>query len=116
MEWGLGVLASVIVAFVTAQLSLRAQRERMEREQTDRLDHLREELKLEYSIETAIKHLLNNENYKKQSLKKIKHHIRGFENDDELRRHLVRAGAVAFGGEGDDEKWGLLSLNKDDVK
>jgi hypothetical protein len=104
LEGLLSVVDAVAAAFATARLAGRNERAK-----------LREELKLEYSVETAIRHLLENPAYQKRSLRKIKHHIRGFPDDD-LRRALVRAGAVAFGGSGDEEKWGLLNRNREDVK
>ena len=110
MEWLFGVLASVAVAFMTAQLSLRAQRERMEMEQTDRLNHLREELKLEYSIETAIKQLLGKQGWEFREFKTIHNHFVGMEKNT-LREHLVRAGATSFKDDNDVVKWGLLELN-----
>jgi len=105
MEWILGILGASIVAFVTAKITTRQDFAR-----------LREEQKFDYSLEAAIVHLLENPAYKKRSLKKLKYHLRGFETDDILRQALIRAGAVAFGGEGDEERWGLLRLNQDDVK
>lgn len=105
MEWVLGIAASVVVAFITALIAARLEQKK-----------LREELKLEYSIETAIVHLLENPNYKKRGLKKIKHHLRGFKDDDDLRMALIRAGAVAFSDQGGDESWGLLRRNREDIK
>lgn len=105
MEWILGLIATVAVAFVTAHLTSK-----------NELRKIREEQKLEYSIEAAILHLMRNPSYQKRSLKKIKHHLRGFATDDDLRMALMRAGAVAFGGEGEDEMWGLLDRNEQDVK
>ncbi len=105
MEWVFGIVASIIVAFVTARLTARREKE-----------ILKEEMKLDYSIEAAIIHLLKNPNYKKRSLKKLKRHLRGFKDDDELRMALMRAGAVAFDGEGDAEMWGLLDRNEEDIK
>lgn len=105
MEWVFGIVGSIIVAYITARLTARREKEL-----------LREELKLDYSIETAVIHLLENQNYQKRSFKKIKHHLRGFKNDDALRMALMRAGAVAFGGEDEEEFWGLLSRNEDEIK
>ncbi|MDU8913158.1 hypothetical protein [Aestuariicoccus sp. MJ-SS9] len=105
MEWVLGILGSVGVAFVTAQITTR-----------QHLQKLREERKFDYSVGAAIEHLLSNPNYKKRSLKKIKHHSQGFSDDDELRQALVRAGAVSFGGEGEEEMWGLIKRNMEDIK
>ena len=115
MEWIFGILGAVIVAYVTAQFTARRER-----------DNLRQELKLEYSIETAIIQLLGKQGWKQRSIKAIKRHIRGFA-DDELRQYLVRAGAVAFEGRPDpdsgerskdpeeQELWGLLKNNVDSL-
>lgn len=94
--------ASLLIAFVAGRWAAVLQREKV-----------RDELKLEYSVETAIIHLLKNPSYKIRSFAKIKHRLRGFE-DDELRKALVRAGAVR--NKDDDEMWGLLRLNEDAVK
>lgn len=104
MEW-IAAIISVIGAFATALFV--ANREKKK---------LREELKLDYSIEAAIHALLSNPNYKKRSLKKIKHHLRGFDDDNALRQALIRAGAVAFSGQGEEEMWGLISRNTEDFK
>lgn len=104
MEWVAAVI-SVVGAFLTALYV--ANRERAK---------LREEMKLDYSIEAAIHALLSNPNYQKRSLKKIKHHLRGFDNENALRQALIRAGAVAFSGQGDEEMWGLISRNTEDFK
>jgi hypothetical protein len=101
----LGLLVTIIVSFGTAKIAARRDR-----------DRLREELKLEYSIENAIRKLLSNKEYQKRSFGKIKHHLRGFRCDDELRVALIRAGAVAFSGDGEDEMWGLISRNSEDFK
>ena len=107
MEWILGLVATIITAFVTARLTAKNEEKR-----------IREELKLEYSIETAIVQLLEKQKYDLRSFRTIKYHIRGFE-DDVLRQHLVRAGAIAFEdptrkSEGPDkvERWGLLNNPK----
>ncbi len=105
MDWIASLLASLILAFATAYLTTR-----------HRIAQLREEMKLDYSVEAALRHLLTNPAYAKRSLKKIKYHVRGFASDDDLRMALLRAGAVAFGGEGENEMWGLLSRNEGDVK
>ena len=107
MEWVpaiVGVVGSLVVAFFTARWAAVQQREK-----------LRQELKLEFSVETAIVHLLEHPSYQTRSFDKIKRHIRGFE-DDELRKSLVRAGAVVVREKDGEEMWGLLNLNKDAVK
>lgn len=81
---------------------------------------LKSELRTEFMAEQAIKSLLEMEKWKKRSFSEIKKRIGGFE-DDELRKLLVRSGAVRFKGSGNDkdddknEFWGLITRNKDDV-
>ena len=105
MEW-IAALISVFGAYFVARFAANKEKEK-----------LREELKLEYSIETAIVQLLSEQGWDKRSFKAIKSHIRGFD-DDTLRQHLVRAGAVAFESSNEHsdqaelEQWGLLEKNK----
>lgn len=81
---------------------------------------IRREYRLEYATEKTIKTLLKCPDYSKRSFSEIKKRLKGFD-DDVLRQHLIRAGAVSFAksdADGDDanELWGLLELNKDAFK
>ncbi|MEL6218643.1 MAG: hypothetical protein AAFR79_09275 [Pseudomonadota bacterium] len=98
MEWALSILGSVIVAYFTAQYTSNLQKEK-----------IREELKLEFSIETALKKLLNDQGWKFRTFDAVRYHIKGLE-DDKIREHLLRAGAIAFRDEKGNEIWGLLSI------
>ena len=113
-ELAVPAIVSLLVGLVTGSLSgllaARLQRER-----------LRTELKLEFSTETAIRELLSDPHFKerKRSFAAIRRRLAGFEDDD-LRKHLIRAGAVSFrkrGVTGDEgELWGLRELvDKADV-
>lgn len=100
------VWPAIVAGFVswkTASKTIDAQRER-----------LRREFQLEFATETAIKTLLENESYTMRSFEKIKRHLPGFE-DNELRRFLIRAGAVKFSGDDEQELWGLLERHKGGV-
>ena len=101
MEWVLTLIAPIVIAFVTAVFATKREQKK-----------LREELKLEYSTETVIRQLLNEQGWSLRSFGTIKHHIRGF-SDDKLREYLVRSGAIAFENSKGKEFWGLLELNKD---
>ena len=69
----------------------------------------------EFTAEKAVRELLGSERWSKQrSFKTIKGRLGGFE-DDELRKVLVRAGAIRFKGQGDSELWGLMSRNQDNL-
>lgn len=73
-------------------------------------------LKTEFMAEQAVRKLLMNEKWKMRSFSEISRKIGGFE-DDELRKLLVRSGAVRFyNATGEKELWGLLSRNKDVIE
>lgn len=73
---------------------------------------LKTELRTEFMAEEATKALLQNEKWQKRSFEEIEKRLGGF-SDDELRKILVRAGAVRFEGSEGEELWGLISRNKD---
>lgn len=77
------------------------------------------EFRLEDSAEKAISNLLNHPDWTKRTFTSISDKIGGFE-DDELRKLLVRSGAVRFyvkNASGEKvEHWGLISRNKDHLK
>lgn len=76
---------------------------------------LRTELRTEFMAEAAIRRLLQNEQWKKRSFTAIQRRLGGFA-DDELRRLLVRAGAIRFEDGSGDELWGLLERNPDELR
>jgi hypothetical protein len=85
---------------------------------TERLvadEKLQTENRLEIASYQAIRKLLQQTDWQMRSFGAIKHHLRGF-LDDELRKLLVAAGAVAFTSEEGDELWGLLSRNEGRLK
>ena len=72
-------------------------------------------VRTQYQAEEVAKMFLDDSRWKQRSFKQIKHHLGGFD-DDELRQILVRAGAVRFGIEGDNELWGLITRNLDKLQ
>lgn len=66
-----------------------------------------EEYKTEFIAENTIKHYLSDENYSARSFSKIEKHLGGFE-PDELRKLLVRSGAIRIYNKNGDELWKLL--------
>jgi len=96
-------VTAVIVAAFTGYITFRIQEER-----------LKKELKTEFMAEEVVKKLLNNENWRKRSFDAIKKRLGGFE-DDELRKVLVRSGAICFEDESGKELWGLLERNKSEL-
>lgn len=97
------VIASILVALITSLVTVALQERR-----------LRFELRTEFMAERAIQSLLQSANWSKRSFAEIKKRIGGFD-DDELRRLLVRAGAVRFESQERGELWGLVSRNEADV-
>jgi len=75
---------------------------------------LKTELRTEFMAEQVAKSLLESEKWKKRSFEEIKKRLGGFD-DDELRKILVRSGAVRFEASGGKELWGLISRNKEDL-
>jgi hypothetical protein len=68
----------------------------------------REEFKTEFMAENTAKHFLNHKSYTDRSFETLKKHLGGFE-DNELRKILVRAGAIRTIREDGSEWWRLLS-------
>ena len=68
---------------------------------------LREQYKTEYVAEETARHFLLHEGYTDRSFEVLKKHLGGF-SDDELRKLLVRAGAIRTFREDGSEWWRLL--------
>ena len=69
---------------------------------------LREEYKTDFMAESTAKHFLNHKSYTDRSFETLKKHLGGFE-DEELRKILVRAGAIRNYRDDGSEWWRLLS-------
>lgn len=100
----LKILGSIFVAAVTGYITFRIQ-----------VHRLKQEMKTEFMAENVAKELLNSEKWSKRSFSEIKKRLGGFD-DDELRKILVRSGAVRFEKNNNEEElWGLISRNKKDL-
>jgi len=75
---------------------------------------LKAELRTEFMAEQVAKKLLENPKWKMRDFDQIKKRLAGFD-DNELRKILVRSGAVRFEGEDGKELWGLISKNEDSL-
>lgn len=96
----LEVLTSIIVAAFTGYVTFKIQE-----------DRLKKELKTEFMAEKVVASLLTHEKWKQRSFSAIKKRLGGFQ-DDELRKILVRSGAVCFQGQDNKELWGLIEKNE----
>jgi hypothetical protein len=94
------LITSAITAFVTALFTLLVQERKMRRD-----------FRLEFMAEQAARELLSVEKWNLRSFDAIKLRLGGFEDND-LRKMLVRAGAVRFLGKSGEELWGLTNRNK----
>lgn len=70
----------------------------------------RRDLTLEFAAEGAAKAILTDRTLRYRTFRSLKYHLSGF-SDDELRRILIRAGAIRLVA-GGQEVWGLLSRNR----
>ena len=104
------VITSILTSAVTATAAWFIQRDKLRRD--FELD--RERIRTEFMAEQVAKQLLESEKWEKRTFEAIERRLGGFEKD-ELRKILVRAGAVRFEGQEGKELWGLLSRNKDDL-
>lgn len=68
----------------------------------------REQHKVEYMAEETARHFLSHKSFIDRSFETLRNHLGGFE-DDELRKILVRAGAIRVFREDGSEWWRLLT-------
>ncbi len=130
---GVEVWVPVLAAFVglaggvvTTILSLRSERRKVreelafertkfEEEIASQRAALKAEFGTEQSAESAIRHFLDIHELPYRTFPMIRHHIGGFENN-ELRRLLVRSGAVRFMAQDGTELWALRDRVSDHFK
>ena len=72
----------------------------------------REGLRTQFMAEQVARRLLQEHRWPLRSFKILQHHLGGF-TEDELRRILVRTGAVRFQSRSGLELWGLVDRNED---
>ncbi len=99
-----GLLATLVGAIVGGAVSFLLNRQL----HGQQLERLRAEHKTELAAEDTARHFLGHRGYTDRSFEVLRKHLGGFE-DDELRRILVRAGAVRTFRDDGSEWWRLLS-------
>ena len=117
-----GPLGGIVAALVTVRFQqakvksdLALQQSRLEHEARAAEARLRAEFATEASVETAIRQLLELSELRYRTFPMIRHHIGGFE-PNELRRLLVRSGAVRFMAADGTEMWALRERVADDFR
>jgi hypothetical protein len=97
------IITSAIVAILTTITTIIIQE-----------NYLNVLFRTEFMAENVARKLLESPQWEKRSFEEIKKRLNGFE-ENELRKILVRAGAVCFRGENEQEFWGLISRNEEKV-
>lgn len=117
-----GVLGGLLVAFIslrgqrdTLKRELEFQRIKLEEELRHQKERLEAEFGIEESVESALRYFLGLHDLPYRSFQMIQHHIGGFESN-ELRRLLVRSGAVRFKAADGTEMWALLERVKEEFE
>ncbi|MFT6957143.1 MAG: hypothetical protein ACJAYC_002151, partial [Halieaceae bacterium] len=107
----------IITALISALIALAVARHNSKssdvkfRAEIDQVElRLRREFAAQTSLEIAIQALMS-KGFALRSFPLIRHHIRGFK-DDELRRLLISSGCICFQVIKDKEYWGLLTENE----
>ncbi len=107
-------LVAIIVSLLTSRAESRNQAKQLRHEIELQEQRLKAELRTEYMAEEAINQLLRKAE-PKRTFKAIAARVGGF-TDEELRRLLVRAGALRFQKTSNGtELWGLRERNEEDV-
>lgn len=79
------------------------------------LQALQQQYKTEFMAEETARHFLSHKNFTDRSFDVLKKHLGGFD-DDELRKILVRAGAVRTYRDDGAEWWYLLSRTSERIE
>jgi hypothetical protein len=98
------MLSALLGALVGGGISYALNRQQFR----NQLRILQEQNKAEFMAETTARHFLAHKAYTDRSFETLRNHLGGFE-DDELRKILVRAGAIRVYRDDGSEWWRLLS-------
>lgn len=98
------MLSTLLGALVGGGISLLVARQQLR----NQLRVLQEQHKVEYMAEETARHFLSHKSFTDRSFETLRNHLGGF-TDDELRKILVRAGAIRIYRDDGSEWWRLLS-------
>jgi hypothetical protein len=98
------MLSALLGALVGGGISYALNRQQFR----NQLRVLQEQNKVEFMAETTARHFLGHKSFTDRSFETLRNHLGGF-GDDELRKILVRAGAIRVYREDGSEWWRLLS-------
>lgn len=94
-----GFLGTILGGVISYLLNMQAHKQQ--------LSLVREQYKTEFKAEETARHFLNHKGYTDRSFETLKKHLGGFD-DDELRKILVRAGAIRVVRQEDNTEWWRL--------
>ena len=97
-------LSALLGALVGGGISWLLNRQQL----ANQLRMLQEQHKVEFMAETTARHFLSHKSFTDRSFETLRNHLGGFA-DDELRKILVRAGAIRVYRDDGSEWWRLLS-------
>lgn len=100
----LSLIAALAGTLIGGLISFFLQKQRFEQE----LRLKQQEFKTDFMAENTVRYFLSHKGYTDRSFETLKKHLGGFE-DNELRKILVRAGAIRTYREDGTEWWRLLS-------
>lgn len=123
----ISAVVSLAVSLITAASSMWLQRNKaksdlesqrlaieLEREKfAAERKQLEDQIRLEEQAAGAVRSLLGEDRFKLRSFELLKRRIGGIRDDDELRRLLLRSGALRFQSRTGEEQWGLRERNTD---
>jgi len=102
----------ILVALITGLVSYVAAERRIRTEVQQSETRLRRDYQLQFAAESVVRRLLQVEQWRLRSFGEIKRRLESLD-DSEVRKTLIRAGAVCFRDGNDQEMWGLIERNED---
>ena len=107
----LSLVAALAGTFIGGLISYLLQKQRFDQE----IKLKQEENKTDFMAESTARHFLGHKGYTDRSFELLEQRLGGFK-DDELRKILVRAGAVRFIRKDGTEWWRLLSRHEEYIE
>lgn len=107
----LSLISALAGTFLGGLLSYFLQKQRFDQE----IKLKQEENKTDFMAESTAHHFLSHKGYTDRSFEMLKNRLGGFE-EEELRKILVRAGAVRFIRKDGTEWWRLLSREREFIE
>jgi hypothetical protein len=106
---GIVAIISGLITYIIQERKIQAEKSKIQKQFKIERDKLEEQYKTERRADVALSKFLNHVRFKRRSFGYVREKIGGF-SDDELRKMLVRNGAVrSFGTKDGKEWWELLN-------